>query len=285
MMQSSRLVCSMVWLATTGCAGVYAEVSGSYLASAANDLGEGSSPVVAADSISSGYTIGFSLGVDFGSLRQRFAVGYGQDAASFDNDGAIELGMTEMRYDINLLSVSDRTKVRLGLGVGFGSGEATLAATGGGTLSEDGSGLSAFAGLGATHFFTWHQAVHLLAGARFLSADAPGGGSMTASGATVRLTYTYQLGDVRPDQEFVVPLEDATDLMPAMGEGARAMGCQATDSSHATYAVMNARCPGDRNISYVQIAEGMLVTCENTESLARCQGLAREIIDSALARR
>lgn len=258
-------------VALGGCAGVYAEVAATQLSSARiSPSGDGEDMDLGGAS-----TLGFNVGADFGSTRHRFAIGYASDSVSFEN-GSGSFGRSSMRYDFNVLSIADRLKLRLALGVELGSGKATY-----GGMTSDGGGAGAMAGVGATYFLTWSTAIHAVVGARGMYNTAPGG-NFVGTGVTARIAITQTFGDARPDQTFIVPLSFSTDVTGIIEAGAAALGCKTTDRmSESTYAWLGVSCSGGRNIRYLQISSGMAITCEHEQSRSRCKALSEAIIDAA----
>ncbi|CAN5772324.1 hypothetical protein BH11MYX3_BH11MYX3_01280 [soil metagenome] len=253
-----------------GCAGVYAEAAASRLGATVSPSG-GAADV----DVGSATTIGFNLGAELGSTRQRFALGYLHDSVSFDG-GDSSFGASATRYDFNVFNLSDQLKLRLGFGFEFGSNESSM--TGGTTKS--GSGGGAFGGIGASYFLTWKNAVHVIAGYRALSQSLPGG-SLAATGPTARATFSHSFGDARPDKSFVVPLDSNRDITGLIEVGSTNLGCVTTSrSSDSTVAVLEVACPGHRHIEFIQISIGMLVMCEHTQSVAACRSLSHEILSS-----
>lgn len=254
-----------------GCTGVYAEVAGSKLTSATF------SPSSGPDQELSGATsVGVNLGLELGSTRQRFAIGYAADSLSFDG-GSASGGASSSRYDFTIIHVAARMKLRLGLGFDAGSGgTATFA----GIKRKDTSTAGAMAGLDVSYFLTWKTAIHVLVGARVMTNGLPGG-SMTGTGVTGRVTISHTFGDVRPDQELIVPLDDATDITGLIEAGANAMGCVTKDTYRSsTMAHVLVACPGGHRVDFVQIAEGLMVTCEHEQSRSACEAAATSIARS-----
>jgi hypothetical protein len=222
--------------------------------------------------------VGFALGVEFGNIRQRFAMGYARQSMSIDSGDSTLAGSSE-RYDFNVFNIADRIKLRIGLGAQFGSGDSNIGAMGG--MSENNSGGGFFAGLGGTYFLSWKNAVHVLAGYQWLAARVPGG-DLGGSGPTFRVTLSHYFGDVRPDRSFVVPLPNSTDIVGVLERGGSSIGCISGGAMHQdTYASVNLTCPGDKHIEYFQIAEGMLVTCKHSQSEGACRALSSKIVDAA----
>jgi len=253
----------------TGCAGVYAEATASKVSTTLTPSGGGTE-------MDSGgaMQVGFNLGIEFGNLRQRFAMGYAKQSMSLDS-GSASLAGSSTRYDFNVFNIADRIKLRLGLGVQFGSGESDI---GGMSTSDSGGGF--FGGVGGSYFLTWKNAVHVLAGYQVMTQRVPGG-DLAGSGPTFRVTLAHYFGDVRPDKSYVVPLESNRDITGLLEQGASSIGCVSRGAVHRDmYASVEVVCPGDRHIEYFQIAEGMLVTCKHTQSVTACKALSSEIVDA-----
>lgn len=231
-----------------GCFGVYAEVAATTLPSATID-----------GSTSTGATsVGFNIGAEFASTKMRLAMGYASDSTSFDG-GSASLGTSSSRFDFNVFSVSDRARVRLGLGFarGTGSSEAN------GMTQSSAEGGSAFAGLDVTYFLSWKLALHAFGGPMYMSQSIPGG-HVSGSGATFRLAVSYTFGDVRPDSTFFIPLDGNRDITGLLEDGAKTMGCKTRrDSAPSSgYAFLYVTCDGD-TVLYIQIAEGISVHCDD----------------------
>jgi len=256
-------------LSLGGCAGVYAEVAGSKLTSTTFAPSTGTDV-----DLGGATTLGFNLGVEFGSTRHRFALGYASDSVSFDGGSATH-GASSTRYDFNVLSLAARMKLRIGLGFDFGSGgEATYS----GMTRNDSGGGGATAGLDLTYFLTWKNAIHVFAGARVMSQSLPGG-SMTGTGATGRVTISHTFGDARPDQKLMVPLDDNADVTGLIELGAIALGCVSTETYRSSSAaVLDVACPGGHHVQFFQISSGMMVTCMHEQSKSACEARAVSII-------
>lgn len=222
--------------------------------------------------------VGFNLGIEFGNIRQRFAMGYARQSMSVDAGDSTLAGSSE-RYDFNIFNIADRLKLRIGLGAQFGNGSSNIGAMDGMSTSEGGGGF--FAGLGGTYFLSWKNAVHVLGGYQWLAQSVPGG-DLSGKGLTFRVTLSHYFGDVRPDRSFVVPLPNSTDIVGVLERGGSSIGCISGGAMHRdTYASVNLTCPGDRHIEYFQIAEGMLVTCKHAQSEGACRALSSKIVDAA----
>jgi hypothetical protein len=257
-------------LLLTGCAGVYAEVQASQLSAEFSPSGGGT-----AMDAGGATSVGFNLGVELGSVRQRFAMGYARQSISLDAASSTLSG-SETRYDFNVFNIADRIKLRLGLGAQFGSGTSDF-----GGMDADDSGGGFFAGLGGTYFLTWKNALHVMAGYQFMTQRVTGG-SLAGTGPTFRVTLAHTFGDTRPDKSFVVPLSNATDIIGILERGASSIGCISGGAMHHdTFASVNLLCDGDRRIEYFQIAEGMLVTCRHIQSEGACRRLSSRIVDAA----
>jgi hypothetical protein len=254
----------------TGCAGVYAEASASQVSTTLTPSGGGT----AMDS-GGAMQVGFALGVELGNVRQRFVMGYAKQMAMSLDGGSASLAGSQTRYDFNVFNIADRIKLRLGLGVQFGTGESDI-----GGMSESDSGGGFFGGIGGSYFLTWKNALHVLAGYQFMTQRVPGG-DLAGSGPTVRVTLAHYFGDVRPDKSYVVLMDSNRDITGLLEQGASSIGCVSRGATHQDmYASVEVVCPGDRHIEYFQIAEGMLVTCRHTQSVASCKRLSGEIVDA-----
>ncbi len=269
-MSSQALVrTSLVLL--TGCAGVYAEATASQVSTTLTPSGG------TAMDAGGAMQVGFNLGIEFGNIRQRFAMGYARQSMSVDAGDATTAGSSE-RYDFNIFNIADRVKLRIGLGAQFGTGESNIGAMSGTSTSEGGGGF--FAGLGGTYFLTWKNALHVQAGYQWMFQGVPGG-DLAGKGPTIRVTLSHYFGDVRPDRSFVVPLPNSTDIVGLLERGGSSIGCVSGGATHQdTYASVNLTCPGDRHIEYFQIAEGMLVTCKHAQSEGACRALSSKIVDA-----
>ncbi len=229
-----------------GCFGVYAEIAATTLPSAAIET-----------TTNTGATsIGFNIGAEFSSTRMRFAVGYASDTTTFEG-GSGSLGTSSSRFDFNVFSLSDRARVRLGLGFARGTGSSEL----NGMSQSNSDGGSAFAGLDVSYFLTWKIGLHAFAGPTYFSQSIPGG-TVNGSGATFRLAVSYTFGDVRPDTTYYIPLEGNRDITGLLESGAAAMGCTTRRNSSSQYAFLYVTCGGD-TVMYLQTAEGMGVHCDD----------------------
>ncbi len=268
-MQSLRIVLGLAGL--SGCAGVYAEVATSRMSSAQIES-NGTTMEVA------GSTIGFNVGAELGSSRQRFTMGYAADSISFDGGKASFRGAA-MRYDFNLINLAERLKLRGGFGFESGKDSSTV-----GTMTDDrGNGGMFLGGLGATYFVRWQNAVHVFVGAAYQTHDLATG-SLTGTGITARVAISHTFGDPRKSASFVVPLEGNRDLTGAIEDGAELLGCK-TDRSRTDYsATLTVRCPDDRELEYFQIAEGIMVTCKHAQTESRCEAWSHDIVRAATER-
>lgn len=257
------------WLALpclAGCFGVYAEVAATTLPSATIE-----------GSTSTGATsIGFNVGADFGSSRMRFALGYASDSTSFDG-GSAKLGASSSRFDFNILTLTDRARVRLGLGFSKGDGSAQA----GGMTSTDSGGGGAFAGLDLTYFVSWKLGVHAFGGPAYFTQQIPGG-SVSGTGATFRLTVSYTFGDLRPDTDMFIPLEDNRDLTGLLETGAQSLGCRADRDSNPSsgYAFLHVKCDG-RAVVYMQVARGIAARCMDMFK-PECKAFTARLVDATV---
>jgi hypothetical protein len=251
----------------SGCFGVYGEVAATTYPSAS--LGSTGSPGAS--------SVGVNVGVDFGNVKRRFAMGYEQQSISV-KDGSGSLGASSARFDFNVLSLSDRAKLRLGGAFGFGTGSSKLA----GMTRNDASGGGAYAGVGFTYFPTWHIGLHALAGPAFGTMTMPEAGStksdFSGTGVTFRIAVTYQFSDVRPDVTRMYPLEHDNDITGLLEEGARGLGCTTFRRSSSTYAYLDLTCNGEQ-MTYFQVAQGMMVQCHHMFERA-CDDLSERVLAS-----
>jgi hypothetical protein len=267
------LPCHVLALAAlSGCVGAYAELAATKLSSTTlSPTGGG------ADTDGGGASqVGFNLGVEFGSYKQRLAMGYAN--ASFSSDqGDSKFTGASFRYDRSVYAPIDRLALRLGAGFSSGNGTYTM----NNMKSEDGA-VEVFGGIGATYFATWRTPVHAFFGYGAASGNVPGGG-LWGSGFTARIGVSLMAKDVRGDVEIIVPLETARDLTGVIKDGADALGCVTVRQSRSdTVARLEVACPGGRHIEYFQIAEGMVVTCMKEVSKKRCEQLSSSIVDAAV---
>jgi hypothetical protein len=253
---------------------VYAEGAVSQLSSASVSPSGGGASV----DVGGASAVSFNVGVEFGNLKQRFAMGYAHDSLSYTGaDGT--LSGSSMRYDHNIVSIAERMKLRVGFGADFGNGSITAT----GMPAKDGGGGGFFGGIDATYFLTWSNAVHVFVGGRYYTQQAPGG-SLSATGVTAKITLSHTFGDVRPDASFVVPLEHNSVITGGLAVGAQSIGCSLENTGRLDFAAwVEVRCPGDHRISYHQFAEGMLVSCEHETSESRCRDLSDQIAKATLA--
>jgi hypothetical protein len=266
-MQSLRIVLGLA--AVSGCAGVYAEVATTRMSSAQVESGGTAMDV-------GGSTIGFNVGAEFGSTRQRFTMGYAADSVSFDG-GKSSFRGAAMRYDFNLVHLAERLKLRAGLGLESGKESSTV-----GTMTDDGgNGGMFFGGLDVTYFLRWQNAIHVFVGAAYQTHDVANG-SLTGKGLTARIAISHTFGDPRTDASFVVPLEGSRDITGAIEKGARRLGCKTEDRARTDYtASLTVACSDNRTLEYFQIAEGMMVTCKHAQSEKRCAQWSDEIVKAA----
>lgn len=256
--------------ALAGCVGLYGEVAVTKTPSMKLTPNAGGDSVDAGG----GTTIGFNLGVDFGNTRQRFAMGGGAARTSFDGGDSSFAGAT-LRYDHSIIALSERAALRLGVGSETGN------ATGTSGMETDGLGLGVFGGVGVTFYPTWHTPVHLLVGPAWSMQEAGGDASVSGVGITARLAIGITTNDPRPDQTFVVPLEKNRDITGLLSMGGAAVGCTIEDKSRTDYmARVVLKCDGKR-VEYLQIAEGILITCKHESSRSRCEALNKRIVDAA----
>jgi hypothetical protein len=258
--------------ALSGCAGVYAEVATTRMSSAQIESGGTSMDV-------GGSTIGFNVGAEFGSTRQRFTMGYAADSVSFDGGKASFRGAA-MRYDFNLVHLAERLKLRAGLGFESGKDSSTV-----GTMTDDGGNGGMFlGGLDVTYFLRWQNAIHVFVGAAYQTHSLVNG-SLTGTGVTARVAISHTFGDPRKDASFVVPLEGNRDLTGAIEDGAGSLGCTTNRSRTDYSATLVVACPHDRHLEYFQIAEGIMVTCKHAQTESRCEEWSSEIVKAATAHR
>jgi hypothetical protein len=255
--------------ALSGCAGVYAEVSTTRMTSGQIESAGTSTDV-------GGTTIGFNVGAELGSTRQRFTMGYAADSISFDG-GKASFSGAAMRYDFNLVQLAERLKLRAGFGFEAGKDSSTIA----GMTNDRGNGGTYMAGLDATYFVRWANAVHVFIGAAYQTHDLAMG-TFSGSGVTARVAISHTFGDPRASASFVVPLEGNRDLTGAIEEGARSLGCTTDDRERTEYmASLSVSCSGGRQIEYFQIAEGIMVTCKHAQTKDRCAAWSSEIVRAA----
>jgi hypothetical protein len=258
--------------ALSGCAGVYAEVSTTRMTSAQIESAGTSTDV-------GGTTIGFNVGAEFGSTRQRFTMGYAADSISFDG-GKASFSGAAMRYDFNLVQLAERLKLRAGFGFEAGKDSSTIA----GMTNDRGNGGTYMAGLDATYFVRWANAIHVFVGAAYQTHDLAMG-SFSGSGVTARVAISHTFGDPRASASFVVPLEGNRDLTGAIEAGARSLGCTTDGRERTEYmASLSVTCSGGREIEYFQIAEGIMVTCRHAQTKDRCAAWSSEIVRAATER-
>jgi hypothetical protein len=271
LLHNMKLLCSLLLASLTGCFGVYAEVVATTLPSASVPTGPNMTTTTGATSI------GFNVGADFGNTKKRFGLGYTSESISVDG-GSAKLAGSDMRLDFNVYNLTEKAKVRIGLGAEFGSGSSTK--IGGMDRSSSGGG-GAYGGLDFTYFLTWHIGLHAFAGARYMTEQVANG-SLAGSGLTFRLTATYQFSDVRPDYEEIVPLDSSLDITGVIEAGAQANNCTTFRRSNPTagYAYVDVKCSDDRNISYFQVAEGIMLTCHHMTG-HECKSINLEILDKA----
>lgn len=270
-MQSLRIVLGLAGL--SGCAGVYAEVATTRISSAQLDS-EGTTTDVAAS------TIGFNVGAEFGSSRQRFTMGYAAGSISFDGGKASFRGAA-MRYDFNLVHLAERLKLRAGFGFESGKDSSTV-----GTMTDDrGNGGMFLGGLAATYFLRWQNAIHVFVGAAYQTHDIANG-TLTGTGITARVAISHTFGDPRTDASFVVPIEGNRDLTGAIETGAEHLGCKTENRSRTDYwASLAVSCPDNRRLEYFQIAEGIMVTCKHAQTEKRCAQWSDEIVKAVTEER
>jgi hypothetical protein len=250
----------------SGCFGVYAEVAATTYPSASLGSAGGST---------SASSVGFNVGVDFGNLKRRFAMGYSSQTVSVSG-GSASLAGSEGRFDFDIVSLSDRAHVRLGAGVNFSSGTSKLA----GMSRSDAGGGGAYGGVDFSYFTNYHVGLHAFAGPAYGGAQLPGG-DLSGTGATFRLAVTYQLSDLRPNPSHFYPLEKATDITGLIDSGAHAMGCTTLRNSQpvAGYAYVDVDCNG-KHLTFFQSSGGMVLQCEHMFE-KECEGLGDEIAQSA----
>jgi hypothetical protein len=228
----------------SGCFGVYAEVATTTLPSASID----------ASTKAGATSVGFNIGADFGSSRMRFALGYASDKTTFEG-GSAQLGTSSSRFDFTVLSLGERARIRLGAGFATGTGKSTV-----GSVTKNSDGGGAFAGLDVTYFLTWKLGVHAFGGPIYMSQSVPGG-TLGGTGVTFRLALSYTFGDIRPDTDVFIPLENR-DLTGILEEGANSIGCSSSRDSNPSsgYAFLHVRCSG-REVLYMQVAQGINARC------------------------
>jgi hypothetical protein len=250
----------------SGCFGVYAEVATTTYPSASLGSAGGST---------SASSVGFNVGVDFGNIKRRFAMGYSSQTVSVSG-GSASLAGSEGRFDFDIVSLSNRAHVRLGAGVNFSSGTSKLA----GMSRSDAGGGGAYGGVDFSYFPTYHVGLHAFAGPAYGGAQLPGG-NLSGTGATFRLAVTYQLSDVRPNPSHFYPLEKATDITGLIDTGAHAMGCTTLRDSQPVegYAYVDVDCDG-RKLMYFQTSNGMVLHCEHMFD-KECEALGDEIVESS----
>jgi hypothetical protein len=265
----------LVLTASTGCVGAYAELAVTKLSSTTlSPTGGGATTDGGGAS-----QVGFNVGVEFGSYKQRFAMGYAAEALSSD-PGDSKFTGAAFRYDRQVYAPIERLGLRLGGGILSGQSTFTM-----NNMKNEDNAYGVFGGVGATFFATWRTPVHAFFGYEAASANTPGG-SLTGTGFTFRAGVSLMAKDVRGSVEFVVPLDSARDLTGVIKDGADALGCVTVDQMRTdTIAKLEVVCPGKRHIEYFQIAEGMLVTCEKEVSKKRCEKLSSSIVDAALGKK
>jgi hypothetical protein len=272
MLKFPLLGCVLALAAFSGCVGAYAELAATKLSTTLSPTGGG------ADTDGGGATqVGFNAGIEFGSYRKRFTMGYASASQSTDQGDATFSGAS-FRYDHGVYAPIEKLSLRLGAGFASGNSGFTM-----NNMKTEEGAVELFGGIDATYFATWRTPVHAFVGYEAASAHVPAGG-LFGTGFTFRVGVSLMAKDARGDVEFVVPLDSARDLTGVIKVGADALGCVTVSQRRTdTVASLEVACPGGRHIEYFQIAEGMLVTCTKEVSKARCERLSSSIVTAAVA--
>ncbi|MFI5297792.1 MAG: hypothetical protein ACHREM_06795 [Polyangiales bacterium] len=288
----TSLVASVAALA--GCPGVYAEIQASAMPGLkynAPDTTSTSTPTFGASPVSGGYGVGLGLGVDFDFDRNsRLAVGYHHDSMSFGGaGGSASMDGADLRFDFNVSNMSDDLKLRVALGVTFASGETKMTAADGTTVSSKTSSnagttgeYAGYAGVAVAYYLGTHQTVQGMVGAQFVGMPAPGGGTLTGAGVVVKLTYTFDIGNNRPDTVLTTRLDTDASVEAVARLGADKLGCKGRDRTWRgfDYFETDCRSVGGVDMMWLQASRSVAILCRHSTE-ATCKEWVGKVADAA----
>lgn len=265
--------------------GVYAEANATAYPSFHHTEGDGTPKPVREEG--AGYALGFSIGVELdGQRKHRVALGFTHQGTNLPGDGFSNGGQGELRADIRLSQPTKDSRVRLGMGFGFGTAKVQMKAADGSTLSARRGNSQLFIGPVFAQYFGKRHALSVMGAVSYFSVGAPGGGSVGSAGLGARVTWSFHFDDTRPNSTSFTPIDGGKNLLDLVDVGAKRLGCtsryvERRDEGGLTESAVFATCPpGEEEVVFFQTVDGITVECPHLDD-AECRALTARIIDSA----